>query len=421
MSLTTRTVYHTYIKYLAYHDLLSSDILQRIPRSHLARWKREHPDRYQSFELNRQACRDYELIHHFAHSPSARRVYAAYVRILKTVLSVAHALPGFHRAVKSQARQVVSLVERVKNTIGLKRALRLFNISVPTFRNWSAQTMTLCFESFTGNYNRVFHNQLSRPEIVKLREMLADKQFQYWPVSSIALYALRNNILPLSLNTWYKYVNKFGLARPKPHLRKKKNEVSVRAERPHQIWHADITQFVSGDHAKHYIYIVIDNFSLKILSWEIADAVKAEIRKSTIEVALVTVNGHHTSITLVTDGGPENRLQDLVAALEQSVDHKIALVDVHYSNSLIEANNKIIKYNYLYRMHIPNGKHLRSVFPSIVDHYNNRSHGSLHGLTPNEAEQNFSLDRGQLRLNTSRASEESRKYNRIHHCKPCKT
>lgn len=279
---TTRTLYHTHIKYLAYHDLLSSGILQRIPRSNLARWKKEDPDRYQSFDLNLQAGRDYELIHHFAHSPSARRVYAAYVRILKTVLSVAHALPGFHRAIKSQSRQVVSLIDRVKSAVGLTRALRIFDISVPTFRNWSAQTMTQCFESLTGKCNRVFHNQLSRPEVTRLRELLADKRFQYWPVSSIAFYALRNNILPLSLNTWYKYADKFGLDQVKPVPRNRKTEISIRAERPHQIWHADITRFVTADRMKHYIYLVVDNFSRKILSWEIADAVKAETRKGTI-------------------------------------------------------------------------------------------------------------------------------------------
>jgi transposase InsO family protein len=116
--------------------------------------------------------------------------------------------------------------------------------------------------------------------------MLEDKQFRYWPVSSVALYALRNNILPLSLNTWYKYANKFGLARVTALSRRKKTHITVRAEIPHPIWHADITSFVTTDNVRHYIYLVVDNFSRKILSWLIDGSVKAEYRKVTIDEAL---------------------------------------------------------------------------------------------------------------------------------------
>lgn len=68
-------------------------------------------------------------------------------------------------------------------------------------------------------------------------------------------------------------------------------------------------------------------------------------------------------ITFVTDGGPEN---NLTTGSGQTIEHKIALVDVHYSNSMIEAHNKIVKYNYLFRMDIPDGKHLRKIFSWIV-------------------------------------------------------
>lgn len=131
------------------------------------------------------------------------------------------------------------------------------------------------------------------------------------------------------------------------------------------------------------------------------------------------MNRPRDTITLITDGGPENNLKAFLGSLDQPVQQHIALTDVHYSNSLIEAHNKILKYNYLYRMNIPDGKHLRRIFPSIVDDFNNRPHVSLAGLTPNEAEQNLLLNRGQLRLYTGIAAEERRKYNRTHQCKHC--
>lgn len=233
MSSSKRTLYHTHLKYLAHENLLAKDVLGLIPKSTLHRWMHEDPLRYKDFDLNLYASVQYELVRHFAHDASAaKKIYAAYVRLSKFILSIVHTLPGFQREIKSQSKTVVSLVQRVSKSIGLKQTLRFFDISIQTFRNWAAQSLTPCFESIANSCNRVFYNQLSKPEVLKIKEMLSDKQFQFWPVSSIALHALRKNILPFSVNTWYKYANKLGLSRPKPSSRRKKNNISVRAERP---------------------------------------------------------------------------------------------------------------------------------------------------------------------------------------------
>jgi putative transposase len=398
MSSLVRTVYHTHIKCLVRDGLLAAPLLQQIPRSNVSRWKAEPHNKYFDLGLNIKTATDMETIKDFIQDRRARRIYAAYVRIVKMVISFAQDIPQFHRSVKVHSKKVVELVLRVKDYIGLKRALRFFNISVATYRNWSLLSITQCFQSLTGKCNRVFHNQLARPELTKLKDLLTDAQFQYWPVSSIALYALRKNILPLSLNTWYKYVNKLGLARTKPVSRRKKNTISIRAERAHQIWHADITMFTTADQARHYIYLVADNFSRKIVAWKIARTVNAAFREQTIEDALRNVRVPLQNISLITDGGHENKIQEFLSTIGQPIRQHTALVDVHYSNSLIEAHNKLIKYNYLYRMDITDGSRLEKVFLKIVKDFNNRPHISLNGLTPNEAEQNLSIDREQLCL-----------------------
>ena len=95
------------------------------------------------------------------------------------------------------------------------------------------------------------------------------------------------------------------------------------------------------------------------------------------------------------------------------------MVDIHFSNSLIEAHNKVIKYNYLYRMTITDGAQLMKVLSMIVDDFNNRPHISLGGLSPNDAEQNMVLDQGLLRLQVERATAERKVYNRNHRCQQC--
>lgn len=99
---SVRVSYHTSIKYLAREGLLSAPILKRIPRSNIHRWKSEDPQKYQTFDLHLQGTSEYDLVRQFARHKKAKRVFSAYVRLIKTIISLAHALPGFHRAIKEQ-------------------------------------------------------------------------------------------------------------------------------------------------------------------------------------------------------------------------------------------------------------------------------------------------------------------------------
>lgn len=156
------------------------------------------------------------------------------------------------------------------------------------------------------------------------------------------------------------------------------------------------------------------------MPWRLADSVKAEFRRASIVDALKKVKGVGSSIALITDGGPENNLKSFLRGLPYPLEHRKALVDVDYSNSLIEAHNKIIKYNYLYRMAVRDGAHLQNVLTRIVNDFNNRPHISLHGLTPNEAEQNLTLDKSKLSIYVQQATLDRKAYNRAHHCDQCK-
>ncbi len=413
---TERTIYHTQIKSMVREGLLEQSILTQIPRTNIHRWKNEPKERYKDFELTSKCQHDYEVIKSFAQHRSAKRIFSAYVRLISFALQLCHSMPRFHTTVKEYCSQLVALSLNVKKYVGLKLIARIFNISIPTFRNWANQTHTQCFESLTQQCNKVYPNQLSKPEVIRLKELVQDARFQYWPVSSIAHYAMRNELLSISLNTWYKYVNKFGLQRIPPVSRRKKNTVGIRADRPHQIWHADITIFETKDRIKQYIYLVVDNFSRKILSWKVSEYVKASIRKETILDAI-----HATEpplVVLLTDGGSENKF-DAIQNYQTEIDHKIALIDIHYSNSLVESHNKIIKYNYLYKMEIPDRNQLHKMMEFIVDDFNNRPHISLNGLTPNEVEVNVQLDKIKRSNQLQCATEVRKIYNNLNHCTHC--
>lgn len=165
-----RTIYHSHIKAMVRDGLLEQRILTQIPRSNIHRWKNEDASKYNDFGLPFYLNHEYEVIKSFAHNKTAKRVYTAYFRLIHLVLDIVHPLPGFRKAVKEFRFKIVNLVVRVKKHIGISLITRLFNISAHTLKNWSVQTHTQCFESLTRNCYRIFPNQLSKAEVLKLKD-----------------------------------------------------------------------------------------------------------------------------------------------------------------------------------------------------------------------------------------------------------
>jgi hypothetical protein len=215
--------YHTELKCLARESLLSKEIAVLISRSNLWRWQNEPTDKYKTFDLNLRASQDYDLIKSFSQNKKAKRVFSAYVRVSKFFVELVHGIPQFRKQVREMKTHVVKIIDRVRTSLGLANVLRMFDISVHTFRQWKLDTFTFCFDSIVNRCNRVYPTQLSKVEIKTLKEKLLSVQYLYWPISSIAFDSLRNGSLPLSLNTWYKYAKQLGITRPRPADRRKKN------------------------------------------------------------------------------------------------------------------------------------------------------------------------------------------------------
>ena len=95
-------------------------------------------------------------------------------------------------------------------------------------------------------------------------------------------------------------------------------------------------------------------------------------------------------VQIITDGGPENKtLKGYIKRFAlTNLEHKIALVDVDYSNSMVEAANKTLKYNGLYLENVANFHSLEKILPIIKEKMNENRMTVLGGLTPNEKYEN---------------------------------
>jgi len=261
----------------------------------------------------------------------------------------------------------------------------------------------------------VLENFISRTEAQKLMRTYLKVAF--------AFYAIREKILSVSLSTWYLYQKKPGIIRPALPI-KKKYATGIIADRPNQVWHADITIVKTKDNIKHYVYLLMDNFSKFILSWRIESYVSGKVRMETIREAYNEYCADCGIIDLVFDGGPENNNDTIKAFVnkeEVRINPLIALKDIPYSNSVIEAQNKLFKYRYLFRQEYNDINGLRKVFGEDVNDYNYiRPHISLGGYTPFEAYSGMTGLHEQWKELIQEARRERLRVNKVEICHLCK-
>ncbi|MBI9067278.1 MAG: transposase [Salinivirgaceae bacterium] len=318
---------------------------------------------------------------------------------------------------------LVHAMHRYHKKIDTGLVLRLLKIPVSVFYYWKNRVLYKCETSPLKLCKRVYPLQLTENEVSVIKELVSSEQFKYWPICSLAWYAARENLLHISLATWYKYIHILGLNRTR--IRKKKRyPTGIVATEPNQIWHADITVVKSLDGLKSYVYLLMDNFSKYIINWRVEPVVSGEIRVQTIMDGYQQHINQNRDMQLIIDGGQENnnyKMDEYVNSNEINIQKLIALKDIPFSNSLIEAQNKLLKYRYLFKCQYQDIGELRNVLNWIVPDYNNRRpHNSLKGLTPYEAFTGKTFDIGEQvqRMKQSRKNRITQNKKRL--CEICK-
>jgi putative transposase len=189
----------------------------------------------------------------------------------------------------------------------------------------------------------------------------------------------------------------------------------------------DVTEFKTVDNVKAYIYILIDNYSRYILNWRV-NLVKAGkicidmVREGYVKYLEPRANRVEIT-TLIADGGSENNNSDVDGFLDQPlvpIRKLIALKDIQFSNSMVEAFNKILKYRHLFPHEIRDfdalEKHLKK---SIAEYNEVRPHHAHRFLTPAQAYFGHTVDREELRKRIIDACKNRVVENRNASCPVC--
>lgn len=410
--------YHTCIKQLARTNCLPGKYAKIINRSTIWRWKQECENKYLGHKLS-----NIETLQHFLERRESEIVMRSYLRMALFFSSLFRESSKLKKHISQNKEILVRTILRYKQTIRTSFILRLLKLSPSVFYHWKNQVFFPCKTSTSKLCRRIYLNQLTERETLTIKSMLKSEEFKYWPISSVAHYARKNNILHISLATWYHYSRKLCITRPAlPKMVKYKT--GIRARFPHQIWHADITIVKCLNGMKYFVYLLMDNYSRYILNYQVSNKVSARIRLDSIRQACQEyLYEYEGGTTLLVDGGSENNNQyvdQFIKSQTISIRKLIAGKDIRFSNSMIEAQNKLIKYHYLFKHTFQDLTELKNLLDWIINDYNHmRPHHSLNGLTPYEALQRNELYKNDLKTQIDEARKARKKENQVASCGIC--
>jgi len=394
------------MKYKCYHScikichvlgvekqLISPDFLEGISPSTSHYWKSDSVEKYLGGEFSKsidQNLGDVQTIldHRIR---KTKRVFVAICRLQLIILNLI-GIKEFRSVMKNNRDTMVNLVGKVGSILGGSEIVcRFLKISHGSFKTWKRYQAYSCPSSPLRLCFKRVPNQVSFGEISVLKRYMTDKRYFHWSAASIWGYCFKTGKTSMARATWYQYARLLGLTQARKVYKAKRKKISFQALVPNQTWHMDVSYFRTVDHIQFYVYTVLDNFSRKILAYDVTRELSGRVRMDNLRRAIASEFDvtlvPKPSVELIVDGGSENNNQTVESFIKSShvsIDKKIALKDVTFSNSIIEGNFRIMKQSYFRKRQILSETIVQEM-DFFVDDYNNHRPHYVHEIyTPSE-------------------------------------
>ena len=366
---------------------VSPDTLKQIPKSTIHDWDKRH-DKYtfgrEWLYENQPLLKPYLLGKRLEKSEKKRTLVLKVLALNKLFVKNKSAIKNGEQRI---CCYLYNKISNLKMQIPINKILSCIGISHIAFRNLAK---VKCSRTHSQSCPLKHPQQVLKEEVDFIQKQISEFGSKFFSLSSLFYNLKLNGKASYCLNTFYKVCHRNGLTICKL-SRRRKYSGSVVADLPLSIIHIDVTKFKLIDNTIAFIYVVKDNFSRRIL---IAKAFR-ELRAKHLETIMTDLIDNYFQmqnhfVQIITDGGPENKtLKGYIKRFAlTNLEHKIALVDVDYSNSMVEAANKTLKYNGLYLENVANFHSLEKILPIIKEKMNENRMTVLGGLTPNEKYEN---------------------------------
>jgi len=421
---TARVSWDTNVKHYVRNGLfdnLPNSIKIQIPKTNKYRWKQEKESKYIGCEVSNFIKEELELIKRTGESRNAKKVMEAYFKLSDTYHQITSHIKGIKHEIAKQKEKIVNVFETLKDTISVETALKIFNISRTTYHNYRSLVINKCDASYFLWCVKKYPHQLLKKEIFQIKKYLEDEKYKSWSKSSVYFLGIRNKDISICLTTFYKYSNLLGYEKSR-HIQPKVRHTGLKSHKPNEIWCADVTILKTLDRKKHYIHFLMDHFSKMILGYRVENSSSPVGIKHLLQKAYLEHKSNNP-IKFVTDGGIENvntTVTDFLLTTDNDIKHLIAQKDIPFSNSKIEAFNKIIKHQFLLPRNLQNREQLTDALAEDVYTYNIiRPQFSLQGNTPKETFGGKPINISNYKIHFAQQKAERITLNQQNNCKAC--
>ncbi|MDD4439678.1 MAG: DDE-type integrase/transposase/recombinase [Tissierellia bacterium] len=376
--------YHTDFAIQFKLDLLEKEDYQNIPKSTLYSWKTKDFSKLIGTDIV-FSDEKLELIKTFLSNQALLKAAKGLYFIHSVWVKIMENVRGIKTLLRKNKELIVETIDFVIPLMDLEHACKLFKISLNQFYAWKRKIQ--CLLSPTDICVKQNPLTVSPTELNTIKQFIEDEQYKNFPLVAVYYEMMRKGKAFMSLTTFYKYAKLFDNA-VKRRLFKAKQKTGIRAVKPKEIIHADVCVYRPLDYTKIFIYFIIDNFSRMILGWKISTQYNSSIMLDNLKTVYCEylLEKENPLAVLMVDDGIENKgfVSSAIEKQEIKLNRLVAQKDIHFSNSIIEAVNKRMKYDFLFREQLLDFNHTQRFLETAVKQYNNRPHSALFGYTPKE-------------------------------------
>ena len=413
--------YHTDVCLQYKLGLLDAEIQNQIPYTTLANWRKKDFNQYFGMDGNFTEEK-IELIRNFINQKQLLNVAKAIYYVYAFFTKISCEFKQRKKIFRKYKDEIINIIDYIKPTIGFIGALKRFQITYQQYYAWKKKIK--CKDVSWDSCPKIFYNQLSITEINSLKKYFTNPGFSNFSLSTIYYKMLKDNVAFMSLTSFYKYATLLNFSTKKSLSRRKKHSIGIRAIKPKQIIHADVSILRLLDNSKAYIYLIVDNYSRKILGWRVSRFYKSSIMFENLKEVYEKYKLEQLLpfCDLLVDDGVENKgaVDEGIINEPLFINKLIAQKDIIFSNSMIEAVNKRLKYDFLYKREYFDINDIYRNFEDIVKTMNNLPRAVLYGLTSDEVFDGAIPNKYLYSLQMYNAKIERKKANLNLTCEECK-
>lgn len=319
-------------------------------------------------------------------------------------------------------QRLVQAIQSAAKNVKLKRILRFIGLTPSRYHHWTAKKD--CQLTDISTCPRSSPQQITLTEVDRVKQFVTCEAYRHIPTGNLVRLAQRMGIVFASAGTWYRLIRKHGWRRPRKRIHPVKPKVGIRATRPNELWHVDITVIRLLNGSKVYLHGLIDNFSRRVLAWKTSSTFDPSITAELLTIAAKNISepSPTDSTQVMVDGGVENLNGTVDAALvEHNLKRILAKVDVTFSNSMIESFWRSLKHKWLFLNTLDSLQAVTTHVGFYIQQHNEViPHAAFKGQTPNEMYfQTGGEVANQLMLAHAAAREARLAANRARSCGAC--